>query len=207
MNRMPRDDKWSSLTTVEQKAKASPQKYLAEAFPRGATGRPANLDIVVLKIGVDERLAIANASEGIGLETVSVDAPWTGSKKPSPDRWIVIGRTRGAVWNQMRDIERETSRSKQALSSEKTKPQAPKPFTPKVKANATNATHSTSKYTGNAPASQTKARPAPATPSISTQMAKVPGSRNKISQRRIDLCYSKLRALLGKQPIQTGTMK
>lgn len=147
MNRMSRDDKWSSLKTVEQKAKASPQKYLAEAFSKGATGRPANLDIVVLKIGVDERLAIANASEGIGLETVSVDAPWTGSKKPSPDRWIVIGRTRDAVWNQMRDIERETPPSKQALSSEKTKPQAPKPFTPKVEANATNATQSTSKHT------------------------------------------------------------
>ena len=42
----------------------------------------------------------------MNLETVSVDAPWTGGKKPSPDRWMIIGRTRDAVWNQMREIEK-----------------------------------------------------------------------------------------------------
>ncbi len=36
-----------------------------------------------------------------------------------PDRWIIVGRTRDAVWNQMRDIEREAARSKQTFTSEK----------------------------------------------------------------------------------------
>lgn len=48
-------------------------------------GRPASMDLVVLKNGVDNRLAVSNAAEAMGLETVSVDAPWTSQKKPSPD--------------------------------------------------------------------------------------------------------------------------
>jgi hypothetical protein len=42
------------LKTAEQKAKANPKKFLSEAFPKGGTGRPANLDIIVVKIGVDD---------------------------------------------------------------------------------------------------------------------------------------------------------
>ena len=122
-----RSDSWASKS-VEKKAKTDPNKYLSEAFPKGGSGRPANMDIVVLKIGADERLAIADAAEAMGLESVSVDAPWTTNKNPSPDRWVVIGRTRDAVWNQMRDIEREVVRSKQTFSAEKEKPQqSPKP--------------------------------------------------------------------------------
>ncbi|TVY47854.1 hypothetical protein LOCC1_G002940 [Lachnellula occidentalis] len=105
------DGKWNSLKKAEQKAKANPSKYLAEAFPKGATGRPANMDIVVLKSPQDVRLALATAAGDSNLETVSVDAPWTGGKKPSPDRWIIIGRTRDAVWNQMREIEKEAAGS------------------------------------------------------------------------------------------------
>jgi hypothetical protein len=109
-NNAARDGKWNSLKTVEQKAKANPSKFLAETFPKGATGRPTNLDIVVVKSPHGVRLALTIAAESAGLETVSVDAPWTGGKKPSPDRWIIIGRTRDAVWNQMREIEKQAAR-------------------------------------------------------------------------------------------------
>lgn len=51
-NKLARDGTWKNLKTAEQKAKADPQKYLKEAFPAGATGRPTNLDIVVLKMYV-----------------------------------------------------------------------------------------------------------------------------------------------------------
>ena len=127
-NKIARDGSWKSLKSAEQKVKADPKKYLAEVFPKGATGRPANLDIVVVKIGTDERFKLSEAAEKMGLETVSVDAPWTGNKRPSPDRWVIVGRTRDAVWNQMREIERETARSKQTLpkEKEKAKPHAPK---------------------------------------------------------------------------------
>ncbi|KAF4626346.1 hypothetical protein G7Y89_g11814 [Cudoniella acicularis] len=112
-NKAARDGTWASLKSVEQKAKANPSRFLAEAFPKGANGRPTNLDIIILKIGDNHRLAVATAAEDAGLETVSVDALWTANKKPNPDRWIIIGRTRDAVWNQMREIERESARSKQ----------------------------------------------------------------------------------------------
>ncbi|PMD46171.1 hypothetical protein L207DRAFT_561564 [Hyaloscypha variabilis F] len=130
-NKAARDDSYKSLKTAEQKAKANPKKFLSEAFPKGGTGRPANLDIIVVKIGVDDRFVLANAAEAMGLETCSVDAPWTSNKKPSPDRWIIVGRTRDAVWNQMRDIEREAARSKQTFTSEKMKSQPLKQTGPK----------------------------------------------------------------------------
>jgi hypothetical protein len=119
-----KDDSWKQLKSAEQKATKDPTRFLVEAFPKAATGRPANLDIVVLK--VDGRAAISIAAEKLGLETVSVDAPWTSNKKPSPDRWIIVGRTRDAVWNQMRDIEREALRSKESVGKEKIKTQAAK---------------------------------------------------------------------------------
>jgi hypothetical protein len=53
MNKAARDGAWNKMTSVEQKAKANPQKFLAETFPKGATGRPANMDIIVLKMYVD----------------------------------------------------------------------------------------------------------------------------------------------------------
>jgi hypothetical protein len=85
-NRMARDGYWKSFKSAEQKATADPKKFLAEAFPKGGTGRPANMDIVVVKIDTDERFKLAEAAEKMGLESLSVDAPWTGNKKPSPDR-------------------------------------------------------------------------------------------------------------------------
>jgi len=139
-NKAARDDSYNSLKTAEQRAKANPEKFLSQAFPKGGTGRPLNLDIIVVKIGVDGRLALANVAEAMGLETCSVDAPWTSNKKPSPDRWIIVGRTRDAVWNQMREIEREASRSKQTFVSEKTKSQTLKQTGPKpAPKQATNA--------------------------------------------------------------------
>lgn len=75
LNKAARDGSWGSLKSVEQKAKTDPSRFLAEAFPKGATGRPANLHIVVLKIGVDDGFTVAAAAEAVGLETVSVDTP------------------------------------------------------------------------------------------------------------------------------------
>lgn len=118
------DNTWKALGSVEQKATKDPRRFLVEVFPKGPTGRPANLDIVVLKI--DKRAEVAAAAEDLGLETVSVDAPWTTAERPSPDRWIIVGRTRDAVWTQMREIEREAHRSKQGPHKEKAPSKPPK---------------------------------------------------------------------------------
>lgn len=66
-NKAARDDLFGPSKSAEQKAKDDPKRYLAEAFPKGGSGRPANLDIVVLKIGVDDRLEVSNAAEAMGL--------------------------------------------------------------------------------------------------------------------------------------------
>jgi hypothetical protein len=57
MYKAARDDSYNSLKTAEQKAKAN--KLLSQTSPKGGTGRPANLVIVVVKIGVDDRLSLA----------------------------------------------------------------------------------------------------------------------------------------------------
>jgi len=112
-----KDNSWKALESVERKATKNPRKFLVEAFPKGPMGRSANLDIVVLKIG--NRADLAAAAEQLGLETVSVDVPWTTNKRLSPDRWIIVGRTRDAVWDHMREIEREALRSKQNAPNER----------------------------------------------------------------------------------------
>ncbi|QSZ30904.1 hypothetical protein DSL72_000462 [Monilinia vaccinii-corymbosi] len=122
-NKIARESNWKALKTAEEKVKVNPQKYLSEAFPATTMGRPANLDIVIVK--TEYRAALAEAAEKMGLESVSVDAPWVGNIRPTPDRWIVVGRNRDAVWNQMREIERAAARSKQDTSKVKEK-QTPK---------------------------------------------------------------------------------
>lgn len=131
VNKAARNDSWASHKSDEQKAKADPKRYLAEAFPKGGTGRPLNLDIVVLKLGLDERLKVSNAAGDGGLTAVAVAAPWTSSRKPSPDHWLVIGRDSKAVLDQVRQVEREASRSKQTFAGSAAKTQAPKEKAPK----------------------------------------------------------------------------
>ena len=97
---------------------------MRQDFRKGRTGRPANLDIVVVKICID-RLALANAAKVMGLGTCSVDAPWTNNKKPSPDRWA-----RRCLEVDARSRE-EAARSKQTFASEQTKTQTPRQPGPK----------------------------------------------------------------------------
>ncbi|RAL67783.1 hypothetical protein DID88_008510 [Monilinia fructigena] len=112
-NKIARDRNWKNLKTAEEKAEANPQKYLSEAFPKNCHGTTSEFGHYHCQTG--NRAALAEAADKLGLESVSVDAPWRGSIPPSPDRWIIVGRSRDAVWNQMRDIER-ASRSQQDIS-------------------------------------------------------------------------------------------
>lgn len=130
-----RDAHWQRLTTAEEKAEAYPEKFLNEAFPKSATGRPTYLDIVIIK--TEHRAALHECASKMGLETVSVDAPWVGNTRPIPDRWIIIGRSRDAVWNQMRDIQR--SGAKYSGSQDTSQPQ------PKAKVRTPRATTDTPK--------------------------------------------------------------
>lgn len=43
---------------------------------------------MVLKIGADDRLAVADVVEAMGIEPVSVDTSLTANRKPYPDRWV-----------------------------------------------------------------------------------------------------------------------
>jgi len=84
--------------------------------------------MVVVKIGVNDRLALVNVAEALGLGTFSVDAPWTSNKKPSPDRWIFLDETpSGSRCEKLRSA----ARSKQTFASEQTETQTPKQLGPK----------------------------------------------------------------------------
>jgi hypothetical protein len=84
--------------------------------------------MVVVKIGVNDRLALVNVAEALGLGTFSVDAPWTSNKKLSPDRWIFLDETpSGSRCEKLRSA----ARSKQAFASEQTETQTPKQLGPK----------------------------------------------------------------------------
>lgn len=107
-NKIARDQTWKGLKTAREKAEANPQRYLSEAFPKTAVGRSSNRDVVIVK--TEDRIRLADAADKMGLESVSVDAPWVDNIRPCPDRWIVIGRSRDAVWDQMREIERAAAR-------------------------------------------------------------------------------------------------
>lgn len=120
------EDKWTNLKTAEQKARSDADRYLREAFPESASGRPVDLDIVEVKIA--DRQSLASAARKLGLETVLVDAPSVGGKKPSPAQWIIVGRTRDAVWNQKQSIEQGVPSSNKASMTAKanfTKSQIP----------------------------------------------------------------------------------
>lgn len=140
-NKIARDGGWKKLKTAEEKAEANPEKYLSEEFPKTATGRPANLDIVILK--TEHRAALAAAADKMGLESVSVDAPWVGNIRPSPDRWIVIGRSRDAVWNQMREIERPAARPKEDMPKVREKQTSKEPLGGPTKQTARKSAQST----------------------------------------------------------------
>jgi len=76
---------WRPLRTVEKKAKADLARLLLETFSKVATGRPANLDIVVIKLGPSDRFKLVKIADAMELETVSVDAPW---KNTSNKTWL-----------------------------------------------------------------------------------------------------------------------
>ena len=94
------NDSRTSHNSDEQKVKEDPKRYLADALPKGATGRPLSLDIVVLKLGLDDLPKVSNAAGDGRLTAVSVAAPWASSKEPSPGHWLVFGRNSKAVLDQ-----------------------------------------------------------------------------------------------------------
>lgn len=161
-------------------------QILVKAFPKGPTGRPANLDVVVLKI--ENRAELAAAAEQLGLETVSVDAPWTTNKRPSPDRWIIVGRTRDAVWNQMREIEREALRFKQNALKEKAPSRKPKaeslPMT-----NSTPASSAQKKPTASGGGATVTSRIVKVTPQSDTDP---PPRKKQIARRSVPFSMSRI---------------
>jgi hypothetical protein len=114
INDTSNDEGWDLLKTAEQKAKRDPHKFLREAFPNGS-GRPAKHDIVIIKINKHSPSKLADMTEEMGLEAISADAPWINYKKPALDQWIVFGRSRDAVRDQVREIEMEAVHSMQHL--------------------------------------------------------------------------------------------
>lgn len=114
-NAVARDDKWSKMETPEEKAEADMKRFLLEQFGPGQGDK----DLAVV-VKTHQRRELHEAAEKLRLQHESVDAPLKlDGSRPNVDRWIVIGRSRSSVMEKIREISRETQRTKQALAESK----------------------------------------------------------------------------------------
>ncbi|MCJ1243977.1 hypothetical protein MMC30_001174 [Trapelia coarctata] len=114
-NAIARDEKWNKMETPEEKAEVDTCRYLLEQFGSSQ----GNSDPAVV-IKTHQRPELHEAAEKLGLQHESVDAPRKpDGSRPNVDRWIVIGRSRSSVMDKIREVSRETQRTKQALAGAK----------------------------------------------------------------------------------------
>lgn len=106
-NAAARDEKWNRLETDEERAEADQKRFLRERF-----STTAGDEAVVVK--TDARFELHQAAKHLGLDTLSTDAPLEADgRRPRIDKWIVIARTRSAVFTKIREINQEASRTQQ----------------------------------------------------------------------------------------------
>ena len=114
LNDEARKKNWSTLTTDEDKASVDAERFLRDRFFRQSAKKPsAKGDAIILK--TNDRLKIHQAAGPLDLFTESTEAPFnTDGSVPRIDRWIVVGTSKAAVSDKIRDINRAT---KQKASS------------------------------------------------------------------------------------------
>lgn len=119
-NATARNEQWRGMRTNEEKANADPKRFLQEKFTLSKGLQPSGVDAVVVVLKTHNRLELHLAAEPLGLYTESVNAPLTADgKSPDIERWIIIGRDRASVQEKIREISRETVRSRQRAQEAK----------------------------------------------------------------------------------------
>lgn len=119
-NAAARDNQWNGLKTDEQRADADSKRLLREKFPKSKDQKASGVEDGVVVLKTHNRLELHLAAEPLGLYTESVNAPLTGDgETPAVDRWIIIGRNRASVQEKIREISRETVRSRQRAQDAK----------------------------------------------------------------------------------------
>ncbi len=110
-NAAARDAKWLGLKSKEARAEMDPNRFLREEFVDVADG--ASVDkVIVLK--TEARAELHQAAELVHLEHVSTDAPLNANgTRQSPDRWLVVGKSRSAVFAKVSEIHRDAQRTQQ----------------------------------------------------------------------------------------------
>ena len=106
LNGEARKRDWTTLATDEDKASVDPERYLRDKFFRQTAKKPsAKGDAVVLK--TNKRLKIHQAAGPLDLFTESTEAPLNADGSvPKIDRWIVVGTSKVAVGDRIREISR-----------------------------------------------------------------------------------------------------
>ena len=108
-NAAARGEKWLALESDEARAKMDPTRFLREEFVNVAD-RDSLDKVIVLK--THARLEIHEAAEPLGLQHESTDAPLNADGiRQSPNRWIVVGKSRMAVLSKISEIHRDAQRT------------------------------------------------------------------------------------------------
>lgn len=119
-NATARNEQWRGMGTDEARANADPKRFLREQFPQNNGPQPSGARAGVVVLKTHNRLNLHLAAEPLGLYTESAKPPLTADgKSPDMDRWIVIGRDRASVQEKIREISRETVRSRQRAQEAK----------------------------------------------------------------------------------------
>ena len=132
LNDEARRKNWSTLTTDEERASADPERFLRDRFFRQTAKKPsAKGDAIILK--TNDRIKIHQAAGPLDLFTESTEAPLEPNGAiPRIDRWIVVGTSKAAVSDKIREINRPSKQKAPAtskgpkISTTKIEPKTPK---------------------------------------------------------------------------------
>ncbi len=110
-NAAARDGRWLALESMEARAEMDPTRFLREQFVSAAHAAPGD-KVIVLK--THARAEIHEVAELLGLEHQSANAPLnTDGSRPSPNRWLVVAKSRSAVFAKISEISRDAQRTQQ----------------------------------------------------------------------------------------------
>ncbi len=110
-NAAARDAKWLALESNEARAEKDPGRFLEEEFVDVADEASAD-KVIVLK--THARAQLHQAAERARLQHESANAPLKANgTRQSPDRWLVVGKSRSAVFAKISEIHRDAQRTQQ----------------------------------------------------------------------------------------------
>ena len=140
LNDDARKKNWPTLTTDEDRASVDPERFLRDRFFRQpAQELSAKGEAIILK--TNDRIRIHQAAGPLDLFTESTEAPSEANGSvPRIDRWIVVGTSKAAVSDKIREINRPSKQKAFTTPKEpKTTATKSEPKTGKAKSNSSSS--------------------------------------------------------------------